>query len=256
MKTKHRPIKRKLSIDLSMECDGNGVCKKQCPVSLDVLSIGNTTDVNLNGPERRHIAKDSACVRNHDSEVLANATEHKNEENNYINTNLTRKDFQTNVVSSGNSSHGDMLTCDNIDVEQCEHQERKRPNEVLNSTNCQNTDMPNTKRRRMINNNHYGERPLSKGNDQDSSINLQADTIGKWCNRNWRKLSVDPIIMHYLNGKPVSSLTRKKLDMRKKNNYGHKLGRKEFKSSNGHVNKGLEEYFVKGMGTYGLPDIV
>ncbi|GKB75073.1 DNA helicase [Tanacetum coccineum] len=152
MKTKHRPIKRKLSIDLSMECDGNGVCKKQCPVSLDVLSIGNTTDVNLNGPERRHTAKDSACVRNHDSEVLANATEH---------------------------NHGDMLTCDNISVEQCEHQERKRPNEALNSTNCQNTDMPNTKRRRMINNNHYGERPLTKGNDQDSSINLMTSLGAK-----------------------------------------------------------------------------
>ncbi|GKE72641.1 hypothetical protein Tco_1534682, partial [Tanacetum coccineum] len=60
-----------------MECDRSGLRKKQCPVSLDALSIGDTTHVNLNGPEMPPTVMDSACVRNHDSEVLANATDHK-----------------------------------------------------------------------------------------------------------------------------------------------------------------------------------
>ncbi|GJX19647.1 DNA helicase [Tanacetum coccineum] len=61
---------------------------------------------------------------------------------------------------------------------------------------------------RILNNNHYGKRPLSRGKDEDHSIDPHAHTTGKWRIQNWRKLYVDPIEMQYLNTEPVSTSMR------------------------------------------------
>ncbi|GJV97152.1 disease resistance TIR-NBS-LRR class family protein [Tanacetum coccineum] len=121
-----------------MECDGSGIRKKQRPVSFDALSIGDTTHVNLNGPEMPPTAMDSACVRNHDSECSADNQSSKwplrstlgpnvcsgssklsakadyasilpkNKEDNNITTDLKHTDFRVNIVSSENDSHKDL----------------------------------------------------------------------------------------------------------------------------------------------------
>ncbi|GJU86024.1 hypothetical protein Tco_1293570 [Tanacetum coccineum] len=117
-----------------MECDGSGIHKKQCPVSFDALSIGDTTHVNLNGPEMPPTAMDSAAdnqsskwplrstlgpnVSNGSSKLSAKADYAsvlpRNKEDNNINTDLKHTDFRVNVVSSENDSHSDMLTCHHI----------------------------------------------------------------------------------------------------------------------------------------------
>nr|GEW12316.1 hypothetical protein [Tanacetum cinerariifolium] len=157
-----------------MECDGSAIRKKQCPVSLHVVSIGNTTHGKLNGHKAPPVAMDSAFVRNQDSEVLASSMLPRNKEENNINTNLKHMVSRINVVSSENNSDSDLA------MEQCKHQRRKRPHQLTDSTNCQNTDLPNPKRRKMINNNHRGKQPLSKAKDEDLSIDPHAHAIGKW----------------------------------------------------------------------------
>ncbi|GKA71614.1 DNA helicase [Tanacetum coccineum] len=67
MKTKHRPIKRKLSIDSPMECDGNGTRKKQCSLALHSLSTSNTIHGKFDSKETPPVAMDSVFVHNRNS---------------------------------------------------------------------------------------------------------------------------------------------------------------------------------------------
>ncbi|GKA13115.1 DNA helicase [Tanacetum coccineum] len=187
------------SVDSSMECDGNGTRKNQCSADLYALSINNTTDGKFNSQKTSPVAMDIAFTHNHNSEVLAASILQRDEEENKVNTNTKHMGFRTNTVPN----EDDVLA-----MEQCKRQRTKRSHQLTDSSNCRNRHLPTPKKRRILNNNHYGKRPLSKGKDEDHSIDPHAHTTGKWRVRNWRKLYVDPIRMQYLNAEPVSTSMR------------------------------------------------
>ncbi|GJY96378.1 DNA helicase [Tanacetum coccineum] len=66
MKTKHRAIKRKFPVDLPMECNGNGIAKKQCTIVTHCPSTSNMAHDKLDGQRISPIAMDSVFVDAHD----------------------------------------------------------------------------------------------------------------------------------------------------------------------------------------------
>ncbi|GJR55589.1 hypothetical protein Tco_1406110 [Tanacetum coccineum] len=197
MKIKHRPVKRKVFSDSSVECDGHDTSKKQCRISLDTAFAVGTTNVQLNGLQEPPMPINCDYVPNDDCELLANSTEY-----------------------NCRSSVGSIVCHDSSKLLANINYANGRP--TSQQQNNINTDMrrdivdPYTvgtagASERRINNNYRAKEQLSKAKDQNSSTDPKGQTMGKQRIRNWHKLYTHPVGTQYLNAEPVSTSTCKKL---------------------------------------------
>ncbi|GKC78623.1 hypothetical protein Tco_1129397 [Tanacetum coccineum] len=72
MKTKSKPIKRKLSVDVSVECDEGDMRKKQCLDSSGKLCVNGTAGTIIAGVESSVMCNKFTCPVTDGSQVSAN----------------------------------------------------------------------------------------------------------------------------------------------------------------------------------------
>ncbi|GJS70163.1 DNA helicase [Tanacetum coccineum] len=72
MKTKNKPTKRKLPVDVSVECDEGAMPKKQCLDSSEKFCVNSTVDTAIAALKPSVIGNKLACSVTHGSQVSAN----------------------------------------------------------------------------------------------------------------------------------------------------------------------------------------
>ncbi|GJT88701.1 DNA helicase [Tanacetum coccineum] len=189
MKTKNRPIKRKLPTDESVECDRGDMCKKQCLLSSGKLCVNGTVDAAIASLEPPVMPSDSTCSVNQGLQAP-----------NHEESNIRKQSYKcckqsTSVPPISNTSSKLMANVNYSNGHPIDEQN----NSINANIRCMSVAR------------NVASNITRNGNDATTTIhtdNSDPYAIGipsARCVRSWRKIYTDAIGTHYLNGDSVSS---------------------------------------------------